>query len=140
MRRALPKLSLPGRCQTLGRYLLDVSHNAEAAAVLEAEIVRRYPGQRVHLVLGMLSDKPVADYGRVLAGRVSSTCFATLPPPRGLEARQLAERAAPAGLVGSLHPDVSSALAEATARARAETPIVVCGSFLTVAAALQVLQ
>lgn len=140
LRRALPRLSLPGRCQTHGRYLLDVSHNAEAAEVLASEIARRFPGQSVHLVLGMLSDKPVADYARALAPRVISTHFAGLPPPRGLAAWRLSELAAPAGLSGSLHDDVASALADAETRAPAETPIVVCGSFLTVAAALQVLQ
>lgn len=139
LRRALPKLSVRGRCESFGRYLLDVSHNAEAAAVLADAIRQRYPGVPVHLVLGMLSDKPVADYGRPLAALVQVSYFASLPPPRGLAAARLAELAAPAGLSGSCHDDVASAVAAAHERAPAGAPIVICGSFLTVAGALQVL-
>ena len=62
---------------------------------------------------------------------------ASLPPPRGLPAEQLASVAQGGGISASAHGTVAEALLAARAAAGAQDRIVVCGSFLTVAAALE---
>jgi dihydrofolate synthase/folylpolyglutamate synthase len=140
IRRALQGLQLPGRLQRVGRFLLDVAHNAEAAQAL-AEHVRATmaPAARVWLVLGMLADKPVEACGRVLAPLVHHVFLAGLPGPRGLDGAALDSRLRSLGLDTEVCRDVPEALARAEAAAGADDLIVVTGSFLTVGAALEYL-
>ena len=60
---------LPGRIETIGgrvEQVLDVSHNAQAAEAL-ADALRRMPlAGRTHAVLGMMRDKDVASFVRLL--------------------------------------------------------------------------
>ena len=87
------------------------------------------------LVLGMLSDKPVETVADILAPVVSRSYCAGLSGPRGLSGAQLAQRAAT--LRAEVCADVATALAMARrARGGEPVPILACGSFLTVAAAL----
>ncbi|WP_370308360.1 bifunctional tetrahydrofolate synthase/dihydrofolate synthase [Sinimarinibacterium flocculans] len=134
LRRALPQLRLPGRCERRGRFLLDVAHNEQAAQVL-AEALRQpgLPGPRV-LVLGMLVDKPHAAFLAALAGGFDSLVLVSLPPPRGLDAATLAERIG--GQDGVRCCDnMPAALTAARELAGDDGSIIVSGSFLTVAAA-----
>jgi len=141
IQRAVSGLFLPGRCERRGAIVLDVSHNAEAVRVLCAALRRLDDRPRWRLVLGMLADKPVEACCALLREVVGEAHFASLPGPRGLTAEALAERAASVGLHGSPHADIAQALAAAeqgrSGHASEEPGIVVCGSFLTVAAALE---
>lgn len=128
----LQTLRLPGRLQRHGDLLLDVGHNAEAAAVLAAHL-RTHPVRA--LVLGMLADKPVEAVGRQLAAEVPRVYAAGLPPPRGLTGAELSARLAAAGVDAAAFDDVAAAI-RAARRLAGDRPIAVCGSFLTVAAAL----
>lgn len=136
IRSALPRLRLPGRFQMTGRHIFDVAHNAEAAAVLADNLRNEAVGCRVHLVLGMLSDKPVEAFCRALAPQLASARFTSLPPPRGLSGAELVQRAAATGLNGSGFASVRDALSDARAHAGAEDRILATGSFLTVAEAM----
>lgn len=135
--QALSGLRMPGRCEHRGAFVFDVSHNREAAAVLAAHL-RAHGGaqSRWRLVLGMLADKPVEAYCNELREQIGAVHFASLGGPRGLTASALAARAASAGLTGSEHASVADAVAAAQAAAGNEAGIVICGSFLTVEAAL----
>ena len=85
----------------------------------------------------MLSDKPVAAVCETL-GLVAAQFFcAGLPPPRGLREDQLADIVRSRCAATSAHATVADALHEARAAAGPLDRIVVCGSFLTVAAALE---
>jgi dihydrofolate synthase/folylpolyglutamate synthase len=132
IRAALPKLRLPGRFEKRGALVLDVAHNVEAAQVLVENLRAESTGGRIHLVLGMLRDKPVEAFCRTLQPIVDSVSYATLPPPRGLSADELARRA---GVDGGRFATVAGALADAGSRARQGDRVLVTGSFLTVAAA-----
>lgn len=139
IRAALTGLRLPGRYQHLGNTVLDVAHNVESAEVL-ADNLRRDAGRgKTWLVLGMLADKPVEAVGAVLAPLVAGALFGGLPPPRGLEAAALRRRAAAGGLNGEAAGTVEQAYRMAQDRAAPDDRIVVCGSFLTVAAVAQLL-
>lgn len=140
IRAALPKLRLPGRIERRGRYLFDVAHNAEAAQVLAEHLGRLPKGRTIWAVTGMLSDKPVESFAAALAPRVGGWLFAGLPPPRGLPGAELAARAAAAGVTGEGCIDVAHALERAQQQAAAGDVILVCGSFVTVAAALSLLE
>lgn len=134
----LRRLRLPGRFQRIGaNRIVDVAHNRESAAVLATQLSAEPCGGRTRLVLGMLADKPVAEVCAILAPVVDHAYCAGLPPPRGLREDRLAAFAVAAGIGVSAHPDVAAALAAAEAEAEAGDRIVVCGSFLTVAAALE---
>lgn len=130
-------LALAGRYQRHAGLILDVAHNLESATVL-AEQLRAEPcAGRSLLVLGMLADKPVAEVCRVLSGVVDAVWCAGLPPPRGLGDDALARIARQAGLVAFEAGAVTDAVAAARAAAGPDDRIIVCGSFLTVAAALE---
>ncbi len=130
-------LSLPGRYQRIGGLIVDVAHNREAAAVLAAQLRAEACEGRTLVVLGMLSDKPAAAVCATLATVAAHFFCAGLPPPRGLREDQLAAIAIASAVPASAHTTVSAALKAARAAAGPLDRIVVCGSFLTVAAALE---
>jgi dihydrofolate synthase/folylpolyglutamate synthase len=136
VRRALPRLALRGRFERVGDTIFDVAHNAEAATALAAKLARVADGHRVPVVLGMLSVKPVEAVCRALAPVASGVHAITLPPPRGLAAAELLAKASAAGLSGVAHEGIGAALAAARAQAGPGRPVLVTGSFLTVAAGL----
>ncbi|AXQ29461.1 bifunctional tetrahydrofolate synthase/dihydrofolate synthase [Solimonas sp. K1W22B-7] len=136
---ALGELRLSGRLQRVGQCLLDVGHNAEAAEVLAEHLRMLRPKGRVLLVLGMLSDKPVEAFGRLLQPLVSRAFLGGLPGPRGLDAPALETRLRGLGMETEACRDVPEALQRALALAEPEDLVVVTGSFITVAAALDVL-
>lgn len=139
IRAALPQLRLAGRFENRGRWWFDVAHNTEAAEVLADNLAQLLPDRRPWLVLGMLSDKPVENVVRALAPRIAGATFVSLPPPRGLDADLLQRRAVAAGLHGEAIADMSAALRQAASRAGPEAPVLVCGSFLSVELAVEVL-
>jgi dihydrofolate synthase/folylpolyglutamate synthase len=140
VRRALAEVTLPGRFQVLpGRpqIVLDVAHNPEAAAALAVNLGDSGFSPETIAVFGMLRDKDIAGVARALAPRITRWHLATLPGPRGADARLLA---------GVLHEmkietpiaeydSVAEALAAAKSAAAENDKIVVFGSFLTVAGA-----
>ncbi len=140
VRRALAEVNLPGRFQVLpGRpqVVLDVAHNPEAAAVLAANLGDSGFSPETIAVFGMLRDKDIAGVMRAVAPRITRWHLATLPGPRGADARLLSsiflELKIQAPAVE--HDSVAEALAAAKAEAAEDDKIVVFGSFLTVAGA-----
>jgi dihydrofolate synthase/folylpolyglutamate synthase len=134
IRAGLVRLQLPGRFERRGPgglIVLDVAHNVEAAQVLAENLRAANFSGNIKVVLGMLSDKPVAEFCAELAKVVRSFHFGGLPGPRGLAGAELARRA---GLKGQVFKTVSEAFQRARADSGANDAIVVCGSFLTVAA------
>ncbi len=139
IREALPALRLAGRFQQLGNTILDVAHNVESAAVLADNLRRQSVAGKTWLVLGMFADKPVEGVCALLAPLVQGAYFGGLPPPRGLPAAELRQRAAHGGLEGEAAGTVAEAYRLAQARAASGDRVVVCGSFLTVAAVAELL-
>lgn len=137
---ALRSPALPGRTQRVGPVWLDVSHNAQAAAALAAELqAKPCHGQR-HLLLAMLADKDAAAYLTPLVPFVDQVFCAGLPGDRGRSAAALAEAIAPVWS-GPLVPveTVAEGLGSLRAQLPATDEIVVSGSFHTVAEAWAVL-
>lgn len=112
--------------------IYDVGHNAEAVAMLIADLQSWPCAGETHVVLGMLGDKPVEAVVPALAPHTDRFYFAGLNAlnKRGLDAQTLARRGA---FAGGCFADPAAALAAARERTRTGDRIVVCGSFLTVA-------
>lgn len=141
IRQGLGGASLPGRCQwTPGavEMLLDVAHNPHSAACLLACLQERPCKGRTHLVLGMLEDKDIQGFTRLLNGAVDTWYLAGLDVERGLTVEALRERIDPSIPAQRLvcTPDVENALRHAVSASTTGDRIVVCGSFHTVAAAM----
>jgi dihydrofolate synthase/folylpolyglutamate synthase len=140
LRRALAEVVLPGRFQVLpGRpqVVLDVAHNPEAAAVLADNLGESGFSPETIAVFGMLMDKDIAGVVRAIAPRITRWHLASLPAPRGADARLLSGIFAGLKIQSPVveHASVAEALAAAKSEAAENDKIVVFGSFLTVAGA-----
>jgi len=137
IRAGLARVRLRGRFERRAGIVMDVAHNVEAARVLADNLrsLASAPGQQgFRFVMGMLSDKPVEGFAQALAPLAARFHAGGLPPPRGLDGARLAKRLAGAGVPTQAHATVAAAFAAARAEARPGETVVVCGSFLTVAA------
>jgi dihydrofolate synthase/folylpolyglutamate synthase len=136
---ALQGLRLAGRFQIVPgpvQWILDVAHNEPAARVL-AQHLRDHPcSGKTWCVAAILGDKDVAAVARELDPAVDHWVVCGIDAPRGVPAADLASRTAifsealqAADIVCGMHA--------AAGRARPGDRIVVCGSFLAVAPAMQ---
>jgi dihydrofolate synthase / folylpolyglutamate synthase len=145
MREGLATVDLPGRFQVLpGRPLviLDVAHNPHAAERLAAALGRMPSTGKTRAVFGMLGDKDIAGVARMLKPHIDRWHLAPLPGPRGVDTPRLAAALDEAQVLDDVrqHPSLRDALIAARDDAQADDRIVVFGSFLTVAAALEILR
>jgi dihydrofolate synthase/folylpolyglutamate synthase len=137
--RALQKLTLPGRFQIVpGRveWILDVAHNEPAARVLARNLAERPAAGRTLCVTAILGDKDIAAVARELSVVIDQWFLCGVDAPRGLSAPALAARS-PVFANAHLAGDIAAGMRQAARAARAGDRIVVCGSFLAVAPALQ---
>jgi dihydrofolate synthase/folylpolyglutamate synthase len=139
--RALRRLALPGRFQVVPgtvEWILDVAHNQPAARVLARNLVERTPAGRTLCVIAILGDKDIDAVARELASAVDQWFLCGIDAPRGLAAPVLAARS-PVFADGVLCLDIAAGMQLAARAAKPGDRIVVCGSFLAVAPALQLL-
>ncbi len=150
VRLGLLQASLPGRFQILPgqpTVILDVAHNPHAAAVLEKNLGNMGFHPYTYAVFGMLSDKDIAAVVKHMAPRIDHWFCAGLPGSRALSADQLAAKVKDSiaahqkpgedEVAVSTYSSVAEALAAAHKLSQPDDRIVVFGSFLTVAGALQ---
>ncbi|HMA10346.1 MAG TPA: bifunctional tetrahydrofolate synthase/dihydrofolate synthase, partial [Steroidobacteraceae bacterium] len=136
---ALGSLQLPGRFQVVPgpvEWILDVAHNEPAARVLADNLRQRRCAGRTLLVTGILGDKDVTAIAPVLAAVSDRIFLCGIAAPRGLTAVQLAGRA-PQFASAAQCEDITAGMHAAAGEARPGDRIVVCGSFLAVAPALE---
>ncbi|MGN6483503.1 MAG: bifunctional folylpolyglutamate synthase/dihydrofolate synthase [Thermomicrobiales bacterium] len=110
--------------------VIDGAHTPIAADALRIALEDRFPGQRPHVVVGMLQGK---DADRVLAHLepvAASWHLAPLATPRSMDVDELASHLASPAAPVTRHPSVASALAAATSLP-APALIVVTGSLST---------
>ncbi|MGD9597582.1 MAG: bifunctional tetrahydrofolate synthase/dihydrofolate synthase [Steroidobacteraceae bacterium] len=138
--QGLATVRLAGRFQVVPgevEWIVDVAHNAPAAAVLAQNLAARATAGRTIAVAGFLGDKDVAAIGRALRAQVDTWVIATLPPPRGLDGAQVVEQLAVGATAPILRASVADACREARSIARTGDRIVVFGSFLVAGPALE---
>jgi dihydrofolate synthase/folylpolyglutamate synthase len=138
---ALRALSAPGRFQVIPgpvEWILDVAHNEPAARVLAENLAARPCAGRTLAVAGILGDKDVDGVARALASSVDTWVVCGIDAPRGLTAAELASRSEV--FSGARQAtNINAGMRIAAEQAQAGDRIVVCGSFLTVAPAMQAL-
>lgn len=113
-----------------------MAHNEPAARVLADNLRQRRCAGRTLLVTGILGDKDVGAIAPVLAAVADRIFLCGIAAPRGLSAGQLATRA-PQFAQATQCDDIAAGMHAAAAESRPGDRIVVCGSFLAVAPALE---
>ncbi|MCF8197153.1 MAG: bifunctional tetrahydrofolate synthase/dihydrofolate synthase [Sulfuritalea sp.] len=143
IRQGLLETELTGRFQVLpGRpaIVLDVAHNPQAARVLAANLGEMAFHRRTWAVFGMLADKDIGGVIEALGDRVTDWLPCTLKGRRVASADFLADRLQLKGKqIAGRFATPEKALAFAQENANEDDRILAFGSFLTVAAALQML-
>jgi dihydrofolate synthase/folylpolyglutamate synthase len=137
--RALTSLSLPGRFQVIPgkvEWILDVAHNEPAAATLARNLAERPCAGRTLCVTSILADKDIDAVARMLDAQVDAWFVCGIDAPRGLDAAGLAARSAVFSEATQC-ADIAAGMRAAAAAASPGDRIVVCGSFLAVAPALE---
>lgn len=125
---------LMGRWQIIGHNPLtvcDTGHNP-AGIQLVVEQINQTPWEKLHIVIGMVSDKDQREVLSLLP--VNATYYFTKASiPRATEPEELATKAAPFGLKGNCYPFVHQALSAALANAGKNDLVFVGGSTFVVA-------
>ena len=138
--RALPTVRLPGRFHHHGRFVFDVAHNRDGAAVTVATLRAVAPERPLTVLLSVLGDKDWRGMMRELsseADRFVVTLSPTSPLSRAWQPAEAAAWARAQGWPVVLEPDFDRALALA---ADGTGTVLVTGSFHTVGDAMARLQ
>ena len=123
----IARVKMPARMEVLlaePLVLLDGGHNPDCARVLSATLSEHCPGQRFCLVCGMMEDKDVPEYLRILRPHVKRFIACAPENPRALPAEALTEFARAAGM-----QNITAAASPQEALRLAEFPLLICGSF-----------
>jgi dihydrofolate synthase / folylpolyglutamate synthase len=123
-----------GRWEIMGRSPLiigDSAHN-EGGLILAMNQLKALTFNNLHVVLGFVKDKDIAKVLKLFPQN-ATYYFCKANIPRGLDAKELKERAATMGLNGKTYPSVKRALAAAKRRAKTDDLIYIGGSIFVLA-------
>ena len=137
---ALPGVRLPGRFHREGRFIFDVAHNPDGAAVLAATLRAVSEPKPVAALLTVLTDKDWRGVMGSLASVVDVfvlTSAPTAPASRAWNVSEAMEYARSRGWSAVLEPDFDRAIHTASSLA---ATVLVTGSFHTVGDAMARLQ
>lgn len=146
IRRGLRTVALNGRFQQVrnaassAEWIVDVAHNPAAAQTLATQLVSKPVNGRTIGVCSILGDKDVEGIGAALKECIDEWIVCGVSSPRALSAEMLAERLRAVGISNAQEArDVAEACKVAERVSRDGDRVIVFGSFLTVAAALEYL-
>lgn len=125
---------LLGRWQELGtspKIICDTGHNKEGLGYV-IEQIGREKFDRLHMVLGVVSDKDLASVLPLFPKR-ATYYFCKPNVPRGMEVQKLRKEASTFELIGKAYPSVKDALEKAKRNAGEKDLIFVGGSTFVVA-------
>ena len=141
IQEGIARVSMPARMEVLSGdplVLFDGGHNPDCARALAAALEDYCPGQRFCLLCGMMADKDVAEYLRILRPHTGRFIACTPENPRALPAEKLAGLARTAGyenVTAAAGPKEALRLAEYPLLHPKEpagssgTPLLIAGSF-----------
>lgn len=138
------RIALPGRLQYVQTdsttVILDVAHNPAAFVYLADQLRRRHPRQRFHMVIAMMADKNLKESLAALTDLVASWNLTTIVGlNRAASAEQLRSAIPASEVLVREFASVTAAL-ETVLRENSRIPVLVTGSFYTVAEATRLLQ
>ena len=135
------RFRLPGRFQVVNgdrQWVLDVAHNTQAASGLRNKLEALGPVPFTAAVVGLMSDKPAADFALDLSAQVDQWITCTVDATRGRDGDDLARCLREAGLGPVRSTDTpESAFQLACESTPPGARILVCGSFYVVGPALE---
>ncbi len=137
--KVLPEVRLPGRCQILGKYLLDVAHNPDGMRSLVGTILQLDLEKPIVAILGILSDKDWRQMMGVLSQAVDEIVLVTpptAPASRAWKVEEAAQYARDNKINARIERNFATAVTSAPAAAGT---VAITGSFHTVGDALEVL-
>ncbi len=136
---AIPRTTVPGRLEVIGRYplvLRDAAHNPDGARALAAELPRALRGASpVVGVIALLADKDAEGFLEAIGPALDAVVVTATASERALPAERLLELCAARGLEAEAVDDPEQALVRARFRAGSSGAVVVTGS-LTLLGAL----
>lgn len=138
--RLLATVRVPGRFQHTGRYIFDVAHNADGAAVLARTIAAVAPPKPIVVLLSVLRDKDwrqMMENLAPIAERMILTVAPTSPRSRLWSLAEAVAHAEARAIPAEGVADFDAALARASALG---ATVLVTGSFHTVGDAMARLQ
>jgi dihydrofolate synthase/folylpolyglutamate synthase len=140
--QAISYTDLPGRFQTQHEELttiFDVAHNVNACQNLAKKIRQNYSGKKINIVVGMLKDKDIEQCLSLFIDMTDRWYVGNLMVERGADAERLRAYLALRG-VREVHKcaTIKEAYTQCYEEAEAGSVVLVFGSFLTVAEAMQV--
>ncbi|MBF9220325.1 bifunctional folylpolyglutamate synthase/dihydrofolate synthase [Hymenobacter sp. BT662] len=134
LRQVTQLTGLRGRWSIIGRRPLvvcDTGHNPAGLRLVMAQL-QRVPHRALHLVIGTVNDKDVAEMLALLP-REATYYFCAAQIPRALPAAELAQQAAALGLAGEAYESVPMAVAAARRAAGPDDVVFIGGSTFVVA-------
>jgi len=142
LREGLQRVRLQGRFQVLPgevTWILDVTHNGQAASALAENLAEFDCRGKLHAVLGILSDKDPGEVAAPVAERVAEWHLGRARDPRAMASSDLKIALTPLIPHDRLHTyaDIESALDGAAGCARSGDCILAFGSFTTIEAAMR---
>ena len=123
-----------GRWQIVGedpRIILDTGHNV-AGLTLTMNQLKSEKFEKLHFVLGMVNDKDIDSVLKLLP-KFAEYYFCKADIPRGMDAKELSDKAGKLSLLGNVYSSVKEAYAAAKNNAKAKDLIFVGGSTFVVA-------
>jgi len=140
---AFERIVLPGRLQYVnasGRnVILDVAHNPAAFTYLARQLQSRHPGEKFAVVVAMMADKDLQDALAAFVDIAASWHLTTIPGfARAASSAQL-RQALPNNAAATEYASVDDALS-AVLHNNSSVPVLITGSFYTVADATRFLQ
>jgi dihydrofolate synthase/folylpolyglutamate synthase len=142
VRRALGAASSPGRLEVVARHplvVLDGAHNPAAAEALAAALPEAFAWDRLHLVVGVFSNKDLAGIADRLAPLADHVYACRTGSVRARPAEEVAAAFTARGVAAQAFPNVAAALRAARETAAETDLILVTGSLYTVADARRAL-
>ncbi len=142
LREALGAATSPGRLEVAGRrplVVLDGAHNPAAARALADALPESFSGDRLHLVLGVFSNKDLGGIAEALAPLADAGYAVTTASVRSRPSAEVAAALEAGGVPTQAFANVDDALASARAASGQGDIILVTGSLYTVAAARRAL-
>lgn len=111
----LAKLVWPGRLERVKRkglpkLYLDGAHNPDGANALVKTIQTIYPGQKVHLLFGLLNNRPGDVMAEILAPITERVIVTTVPDPKSTPPEKLASSFQALGIPALVEPAPEKAL------------------------------
>jgi len=117
----------PCRLEKIGSVFFDVAHNPDAFRRLFTEVAKICPNEKIHAVIGLSSDKDVAECLKIAASYAEHITLVQALGSRAAKKEAMAELLNDIGYLSySLEKSISAALDSA---AEIDGVAIVCGSF-----------